>query len=269
MDFERFKDKIVFLFAFLALSIFLLLLDSIGAFNKLFDFASFVSTPVRIELHTYSLKVNTFFNVLGRISSLSNENSDLKKENQSLLEERTTCQEASIKNDLLKQQLGLKSITQTPVLEARVIGSNIGFENSLQINVGSADGAEIGDIVVFNMYAIGKVKTIDEHSAKILLITSPSSNIPVRGIKNRARGFVRGEVGLTLQMKEILPNEKIEEGETIVTSGIENEFPPDLIIGIVTKVSNIAANTRQEAEVQVQIDFKQLDYVYVIKGQKL
>lgn len=268
MNFDDFKNRILTLVVILAVSILLLLLDSVGVVSSLYDLASIASVPIRLEFRQVSLKLNDILGVITQISTFKKENEDLKRENLDLLTQLSELEEKRLENEILKEQLKLEEIGNDQwILQARIIGTNVTYDNTLQISVGSYQGVEEGDVVVFGEYAVGVIKRVEKYSSKVLLITSVSSNIPVRGQKNRAIGLIQGSVGLTLNMVDILPDEKIEDGEIVVTSGVDNEFPAGFIIGIVSDVDNNPANATQEAHVDVQIDFTKLDYIYVIKGQ--
>lgn len=268
MDLNRFRDRVIVLLITIVVSVVLLLLDSVGVVGSLYNLSSLAGVPFRLKMHEFSLQVNDIFGAFNKIATLRQENEELKESNRKFLEELSALEEYKSENEALKDQLGLEEFSFDWIIEGRVIGSDIALSNTLQINVGAYEQVEEGDIVVYGNYAIGEVKRVEKYSSKVLLITSPSSNIPVRGQINRAGGLVKGDVGPTLKMSDILPDEVIEEGEIVVTSGVESEFPAGLIIGIVSEVNSNPAFAIQEAKVEVQIDFGKLDYIYVVKGQK-
>lgn len=266
---DTYRERMMMLIGTIILSFFLLLLDSIGATTFLYNVVSYVTEPVKARIYTFTVNVNDVLAVVGKVTSYREENDQLRNENQELVEQVSELLEYKTESEILKEQINLMEPQRDWVLEARVIGADLSLENSLQLNVGSEDGVEDGDIVIFGKFAVGKIDRVEKYSAKVQLITSPSSNIPVRGQKNRAIGLVKGEVGLTLKMIDILIDEQIEEGEFIVTSGVDNEYPAGFIVGVVTSVDDNPAYATQEALVNVQIDFSRLDYVYIIKGQDI
>ena len=266
---ENFKDRFLILLVILGLGVFSLLLDSIGAIGILYDVAAFVTVPIRLELRQLNIKINDLFGIFGKISSLAEENERLREENISLLERVSQLGEYEFENETLKEQLDVRELVQGSLTEARIISSDVSFENALLVNVGKEDGIEEGDVAIFGSYVVGGVVRVEHDVSKILLITSPSSNISARGQKNRALGLVRGKVGLTLEMIDILPDELLEEEEIIVTSGVESQFPAGLIIGIVKSINDNPAFATQEAEIEAQVDFSKLDYIYIIKGQEI
>ena len=269
MNIKSFRDRVAALLIAVFLSVFLLLLDSVGATGFLYNVAAYLTEPMKLKIHAFAVNSNDFLGVFGKISSVREENSRLREENLRLLEEVVILGEYKTESEILKEQINLIESERDWVLEARIISSDISLENSLQLNVGTEDGVEEGDVIIFGKFAVGEISEVQKYTSKVLLITSPSSNVPVRGQKNRAVGLVKGEVGLTLKMLNILVDETIEVGEFVVTSGVDSEYPAGFIVGVVNKVNDNPAFATQEALINVQIDFSRLDYVYILKGQKL
>ncbi len=268
MDFDNFKTRIITIIITIVFGILLLLLDSVGVVSGIYSLTSVATIPFRLELRKVSLKANDILGAVSQISEIKKENEKLKQEKLTLIEQVSELEAIKLENENLKEQLSLKEMKIDPwILEARVIRSDATYDNTLQVNVGSSDGVKEGDIAVFGGYAIGVVKTVDKYFCKVILITSNLSNIPVRGQTDRALGLVQGDVGMTLKMIDILPDENIEEGEIVVTSGVESKYPAGLIIGIVSSVNNNPASATQEAYINLQLDFTKLDYIYVIRGQ--
>lgn len=268
MDLNDFKNRILVIIVIVVVGVLFLLFDSLGIVSSLYNFSALLTVPIRLELRKFSLKVNDLIGVVTQVSVLKSQNQNLREENLELLEEVSKLEEAESENEALKEQLELEEGKREFLLEARVIRTDLAYENILQINVGSGDKVKEGDIVVFGNYAVGEVIQVESEVSKVLLITSRESKIPVRGQKNRASGLISGNVGLTLKMIDILPDEKIQEGEIVVTSGVDSPFPAGLILGKVKSKTENPAYATLEAEVDVQIDLKRLDYVYIIRGQK-
>ena len=78
-------------------------------------------------------------------------------------------------------------------------------------------------------------------------------------------GLVRGDDGLNLTI-DLLPQGKtIEQGETIITSGLAGFFPPGLLIGQIEKIISSEVQTSQTAKIKPAVDFTSLEQVFVIK----
>jgi len=59
-------------------------------------------------------------------------------------------------------------------------------------------------------------------------------------------------------------DQPVEVGDLVITSGLGGNFPPDLVIGIVTSTRQFEFELFQEAEVASLINFDTLEFVLVI-----
>lgn len=268
MDFNNFKTRTITLLVIIISSILFLLLDSVGVVSGVYGFASLISVPVKLEMRKVSVRANDIWNIVTSINELKNENEDLTLENEELLAELSECEEVMAENKALQEQLGVESINYSKITEARVIDSEVGLTNTIQINAGSKDGIRKDDVVIKGQYLIGIVIRVEENSSRISLLTSSQSSVAVRGQKNRALGLASGIVGSKMEMTEILTDETIEENEIVVTSGKNSPYPANLIVGTVEKIEENPAEATKSAIIDVKIDFSKLDYVFVISAQR-
>jgi len=122
------------------------------------------------------------------------------------------------------------------------------------------------DIVIYENFAIGEITKSEDRFSFVNLVTSPSENIPAIGQTNGAKGNVSGDLGSILIMKNILPEEKIEVGEYIITSGVNSYYPYGLILGKVIRVNQNLNSATKEAEIEIIIDVEKMNNIFVIKG---
>jgi rod shape-determining protein MreC len=99
----------------------------------------------------------------------------------------------------------------------------------------------------------------------VLLITDNLSAIPGRLVDSRATGIVHGRSdSAAMQMDWISLEADAKVGEVVFTSGLGGRFPPDLIMGRITRVERREAELFQTAVVQPAVDFDTLEAVFVI-----
>jgi rod shape-determining protein MreC len=58
--------------------------------------------------------------------------------------------------------------------------------------------------------------------------------------------------------------ESIEVGDLVITSGLGGNFPPDIVIGVVTSIRQFEFELFQEAEVTSLNNFDTLEFVLVM-----
>lgn len=154
-----------------------------------------------------------------------------------------------------------------PAVSAAVIGysPDPGIQ-SLVINSGSVDGVKVGQAVITdNGWMIGKIQSVHESTATVLLLTDAQS-LALARIQNTAgsQGVVHGERGLALRLDLIPKNDQVAVGQPIVTSGLEPGLPPDLLIGTIANVEQRSGEVFQRALINVPIRYGRVRNVAVI-----
>jgi rod shape-determining protein MreC len=146
-----------------------------------------------------------------------------------------------------------------------VIGRDTtGFVNAIQIDCGRRAGVERMDPVVTEYGLVGRVTKVSATGAEVLLLTDPSSRVSVRLQDSRADGVVSGQLTGDLLMSFIPVDAQVREGEYVVTSGLGQNFPADLLVGQVMSVALDQRGMYQEARVRSLVNFNRLEIVQVI-----
>ena len=62
-----------------------------------------------------------------------------------------------------------------------------------------------------------------------------------------------------------LPNtHKLYKNDTIITSGLANDFPEGIMIGYIEGLSTVPGSGFYEVNVRLATDFNKLEYVYIV-----
>lgn len=147
---------------------------------------------------------------------------------------------------------------------ADVIGRDISaFTRVIYLNRGARDGLTEGMPVVTDDGLVGRIIQVSANAAEVLLITDPISAVNARLLNSRAEGSVRGQA-TGLRMTYIDLNAALQEGDTVITSGLGGNFPEGIIIGQVTSIRQFGFELFQETEVRSLNDFERLETVLVI-----
>ena len=128
----------------------------------------------------------------------------------------------------------IKSIT------GRIISYSGGaFTRSILINVGSKNGARLGQAVMSSFALVGVLVEVTDEYSRVLLITDLNSQIPVKIQNNGISGILIGD-NSRLAKLFFLPQESVlAEGQIVTTSGRAGVLPPDLPIGLVKKTEGL------------------------------
>ncbi|MBN2469346.1 MAG: rod shape-determining protein MreC [Anaerolineae bacterium] len=147
---------------------------------------------------------------------------------------------------------------------ADVIGRDISaFTRVIYLNRGARDGLTEGMPVVTENGLVGRVAQVSANAAEVLLITDPISAVNARLLNSRDEGSVQGQ-STGLRMTYIDLNAELQEGDTVITSGLGGNFPEGIIIGQVTSIRQFEFELFQETEVRSLNDFERLETVLVI-----
>ncbi len=206
---------------------------------------------------------------LGRIQELEEETRQLRAEVDRLRGELTRLREVEAENQRLRELLGARQ--RNPNFQfalADVIGREPGpFVEAVIVNKGAQDGIEPGMVVVGAAGLVGKVVKVSASTARVLLLTDPSSAVAARIQRSDAReitGLVVGQGQGRLLMRYIAQGEPLQVGDQVVTSGLGETFPKGLAIGRVVQVRRLDVEPFQEAVIEPAVALGRLENVLII-----
>ncbi len=263
--FSQKNTKLLFVIILLIVVIFL---SSRGADNPVRGAVLWIASPFMKTFHIFSAGTQGFFQFLGSIGDLKNENEKLVKENQELLAEIARFKDTNEENKLLRQELGLVSRKKFELEASFVIGQDtLGLGNSILIDKGSNRGIKKGmAVIVSDGVLVGKVSEVFPDTAKVALIIDQESAVNGEVLESGAKGIVKGNYGLGTTMDMISQTEVVKEGDTVITSGLGGGLPRGLFIGKVGQVKQSEDKLFQQASIFAPAGFSSLKVIFVVKG---
>lgn len=167
----------------------------------------------------------------------------------------------------------LLSMSESETISATIIQrSTENFTNSLVINIGSNDGVELGDAVISSKGLIGKVSSVSENTAIVLLLTTEleinkiTVKIQVDPTKTSEAILEKYDPNTqSYSLKLLDTNSSITEGMKVISSGSGGLFPSGLLVGTVNHVENLPNAIGLKILVKPAADFYHLNYVAVVK----
>jgi len=202
------------------------------------------------------------------LAGFRSENERLRKRIQSLEVERQKLLEAQATNLRLKQLLDFRSHLSGAAVTASIIANSASswFQSCL-LDKGSADGVRKGMAVVTPLGVVGQVVAVTPRTAKVLLLTDPNSGVDVLVQRTRARGIVSGSLDNGTVLKYVKRSEDIQEGDRLITSGIDGVFPKGLMVGAVIKVHKQHLGLFQFVEVLPAVQSSRVEEVLVVAAE--
>lgn len=143
-------------------------------------------------------------------------------------------------------------------------GDTSGLVQAIWIDCGRRDGVNLMDPVVTELGMVGRVTQLSATGAEVLLVIDPSSRVNARLQSSRADGVVLGQFSGDLVMSFIDLAVTVEEGDFVITNGLGQTAPADLVVGQVLSVALAENELYQEARVRSLVDFDTLEIVQVI-----
>lgn len=199
------------------------------------------------------------------LASLRSENEKLRKRLQDLEAERNRLLESEAANKRLRELLDFRAQLPTGSISAAIIANTAStwFQSCL-LNKGAADNVRKGMAVVTPLGIVGQVVSVTPSSAKVLLITDANSGVDVLVQRTRSRGIVSGALDGTVVMKYVKRSDELQEGDRLMTSGLDGIFPKGLLVGTIGKVRRQQAGLFQSIEVVPAVRAGQLEEVLVV-----
>lgn len=150
---------------------------------------------------------------------------------------------------------------------ARVIGRDANqWFNTVYIDRGSLAGIEKDQPVVTADGLVGRVIMTSPMASQVLLVTDErhgAGAVIAQTETTRWLGILEGKSKLLCDMRFIVPPERLENGETVVTSGQDGLYPSGLVIGRVKSNGSVTAPVLVEIEPAAKLG--KLEFVTVLK----
>lgn len=234
-----------------------------------------VVAPIRDGGERIASPVTGLWRGATEFDELEAENIELRKEIDRLRGELVRSGIDRADYEALLALNGLELPQGYPLLLARVKTGEVGNFTSgvVEIDVGSSDGVQKDMAVVTEAGLVGRIEQVDRSSATVRLVSSRDFVIGVE---------VAGEVGLArgqgsateIQIEQgIGIRAQISVGDPVTTTSSERSlFPPNLVIGNVTRstVTEDASNRRLTVELAANpVDLRFVEVVLVEPGAEV
>jgi len=175
-------------------------------------------------------------------SSLRTENERLARENfanDGMLQELKALR---AENARLRALLGARQRFGVSATAAEVVyAARDPFSRRIIIDKGMRDEVEAGQPVVDEEGLLGQVTRVYPWLAEVTLVTDKSHFVPVQNLRNGLRAVLSGTGSDgVLELRFVPVNADHQNGDELVTSGIDGVYPPGLPVARVSQVERSA-----------------------------
>jgi rod shape-determining protein MreC len=176
-------------------------------------------------------------------NSLLNEKVALQHQHILDAAQRVQLQALLVENQQLRLLLDLQQHNMFTSHAAEIIYAERDvFSRKVIINKGSLSNIQAGQVVMDDKGIIGQVTRVFPWVAEVTLITEKNHAIPVQVLRNGLRivAFGAGDIS-HLSLRYMPVNSDIQNGDILVTSGIDGLYPPGIPVARVEKIERDAA----------------------------
>ncbi|MEM6943783.1 MAG: rod shape-determining protein MreC [Pseudomonadota bacterium] len=187
------------------------------------------------------------------------QNRELRREIERLQAWRETARALEEENAQLRALMNVRLAPRLDYVTGDVIADSGGpFSESILVNVGRRDGVEDGYASVDGTGLVGRVVGVGERAARIMLVTDFSSRVPVTITGAKQQAVLAGDATRAPRLEFIGEDDRVQPGQTVVTSGDGGVFPPNLPVGVVVRAG-------QSWRAHLSADFKRLEFVRLLR----
>ncbi len=221
--------------------------------------------PVLTIHGTYSDIWENYVDLVG----VREENTRLKADLLSIQSQLIAADENKAEVERLRALLSLPVDRSWRPLGARVLAGRMGPNSVLEtviLSRGYVTGSTPGTPIMTNLGLVGRVLRASPHASTALLLTDPSSRIAVLSQKTRTAGILTGHGGRNpLELRFVEHDALIEEGEVLVTSGLDGVYPKGLSVARVTEVSMYGYSPFKTVHAEPLVDAGHLEEVLLLE----
>lgn len=231
-----------------------------------------VSYPFQILFNATSEKTQMLFMDISELVELRENNVALRKEISMKRYEIDLLKKERQENQRLRSLLGYKegSNEYFELVLGKIIGKSSGnWQKSMFIDLGAEAGIERDMVVINHQGLVGKVINVAPKNSEILLILDSDSGVGARLSQNRKTiGIIQGRGVDERNLSFVhLPKEMvINTGDEVITSGLDDFYPPELNVGKVIEVVETQRGFTKTAVIETSVDFESLEEVFIIKN---
>ncbi len=259
------KSKLIKFLVILAAIFLLIFFNFRGWLSFPKNLTYWVSYPFLKLFQTVDNKIASTWHFWVTLKDLNKENAELKSANQLMWQQNAQLKEMARENEALRQQLGLGQLTKQRLIMANVVGYSPSLGQYFLVDKGSNEGVVLDSAVVAaNNFLVGRVVEVNKNYSKVLLLSDSNSLVNVVAQDSRVSGLVRGSHGLVLNLEMVPIDAALKSGETVLTSGLNDEIPKGLIVGQVAEVVKKENEIWQQVTIQPAVDFKKIEQVFIL-----
>lgn len=210
--------------------------------------------------------IKFFFSTIYHLKKIINENNSLSIKVVEQQKDLAELERLKRENETLIKELGFAKSSKQILARCAVLSKSIfGFSNAITLDCGKEKGIMEGQAVISQGYLVGKVIHSTNDLSTVLLAIASDFAVDARVGKNGTEGIVKGSFGSGLILEQVPQDAQIEKGWMVVTAGISEKIPKNLLLGEIGEVVSGSNDLLKRITIISPIKFHDLDFVFVAK----
>ena len=244
--FKRGPAPLVRLFFFASLSLALLVLDA------RFRYVEGLRNTLALAAYPLQRAATAPVDLLSAVGSyfstqaqLFEENAALRAKNLALSQAAQRYETAEAEAAQLRRLVGAAEKLAVKATPAEILyAGRDPYSHKVFINLGDQHGVKPGSPVADEAGVVGQVTRVHALVSEVTLVTDQDHVIPVQVVRNglRAIAFGGGPSGM-LELRFTAGNAEIQNGDRLVTSGIDGTYPAGLPVATVVRIERDAEHS--------------------------
>jgi rod shape-determining protein MreC len=197
--------------------------------------------------------------------NIKRESQDIQSRNAEVMTRLEKMNELQLENDRLRDLMGFKQQTRMQLTAAQVIGRDLVIDhNTVTINKGTADGIKAGQAVITTGGVLGYIFKPEPFTSHVMLITDRYAVVDGVVQRTRAHGIVEGKSQNGCVLKYVEKTEDVQEGDIVVTGGLDNIFPQGFPVAVVESVERKTFSVSLKVDLRPIVDPYKAEEVFVV-----
>ena len=244
--FKRGPAPLVRLFFFASLSLALLVIDArfryVEGLRTWLALAAYPLQRLGTAPVDLAARVGEYFTTQAQLVA---ENEQLRAKSLEYSRDAQRFQAAQAESDQLRRLIGAaeRMAVHATAAEVLYVGRDP-YSHKVFIDRGATQGVRPGSPVADEQGVIGQVTRVHPFVSEVTLLTDRDHAVPVQVVRNglRAVAFGGGASGM-LELRFMSAVTDIQNGDRLVTSGIDGTYPAGLPVANVVRIERDAENT--------------------------
>jgi rod shape-determining protein MreC len=244
--FKRGPAPLVRLFFFASLSLALLVLDARFRYAEgLRSVLALAAYPLQRAATAPIDFLRTVGDYFSTQAQLFEDNATLRAKNLALSQAAQRYETAEAEAAQLRRLIGAAEKLEVKSTPAEILyAGRDPYSHKIFINLGERQGVKPGSPVADEAGVVGQVTRVHPLVSEVTLITDQDHVVPVQVVRNglRAIAFGGGPSGM-LELRFTAGNAEIQNGDRLVTSGIDGIYPAGLPVATVVRIERDAEHS--------------------------